>query len=539
MLCKRGTIALVDKSRAVSEAGGVGVVLYNDPASATSTLALLHAVPTVHIVAASGLAVKAYVASAGAGATASIAQASIVLNAAGTVHGDRSRRAAHCWPADGDLLKPDLIAPGQDILAGVAPPGNSGRLFDLYSGTSMSSPHVAGLAALMKELHPGWSPMAIKSALMTTGYDVLDGPNTNPLVIFRQGAGHVRPNNAADPGLVFDHGFIDWLGFLCGTGQLQASYCPAIGIDPSDLNVASIAIGALPGSQTVRRRATNVGGSAATYTHSASMPGFIVTVNPATLNLGPGQSANFDVTITANGAPINAYGGGQLTWTDGTHNVRIPIVARPISIAAPTEISDSGVAGSRTIPVTFGYTGPYTAAPHGLAPAVMTPGAVLDDPGNSFAPFGPGTTLHFINVPAGQAYARFSLFDAYTDGNDDLDLYVYYPSGAFAGGSGSGTSAEQVNIANPPAGDYYVFVHGWQTDGADANYTLFSWSFSATPGSSNLAITSAPASATSGATENVVVDWSGLAAGTKYLGAVSHSDVDSIEALTVVSVATD
>ena len=70
---------------------------------------------------------------------------------------------------NGDLLKPDLIAPGQDILAGVAPPGNSGRLFDLYSGTSMSSPHVAGLAALFKELHPNWSPMAIKSALMTTG----------------------------------------------------------------------------------------------------------------------------------------------------------------------------------------------------------------------------------------------------------------------------------------------------------------------------------------------------------------------------------
>ncbi len=78
----------------------------------------------------------------------------------------------------GDLLKPDLIAPGQDILAAVAPPGNGGELFDLYSGTSMSSPHVAGLAALFKELHPDWSPMAIKSALMTTGYDVLDGRAT-------------------------------------------------------------------------------------------------------------------------------------------------------------------------------------------------------------------------------------------------------------------------------------------------------------------------------------------------------------------------
>ena len=110
-----------------------------------------------------------------------------------------------------------MIAPGQDILAAVAPPGNGGRNFNLYSGTSMSAPHVAGIAALLKDLHPTWSPMMIKSALMTSATDVLDGPNTNPLVIFRQGAGHIAPNKAADPGLVYDSGFNDWLAFLCGT----------------------------------------------------------------------------------------------------------------------------------------------------------------------------------------------------------------------------------------------------------------------------------------------------------------------------------
>src|SRR4029079_18389146 len=94
----------------------------------------------------------------------------------------------------GDLLKPDVIAPGQDILASVAPPGNAGLSFNLYSGTSMSSPHVAGLAALLKDLHPDWSPMMIKSALMTSASDVLDGPATNSTVIFRQGAGHAAPN---------------------------------------------------------------------------------------------------------------------------------------------------------------------------------------------------------------------------------------------------------------------------------------------------------------------------------------------------------
>ena len=136
----------------------------------------------------------------------------------------------------GDLLKPDVIAPGQDILAAVAPPGNAGLSFNVYSGTSMSAPHVAGLAALLKDLHPDWSPMMIKSALMTTATDVLDGgtpaPNTNPSLIFRQGAGHVAPNRAADPGLVYDSGFNDWLAFLCGT---------TTGVNPATCSASSAA----------------------------------------------------------------------------------------------------------------------------------------------------------------------------------------------------------------------------------------------------------------------------------------------------------
>jgi subtilisin family serine protease len=190
--------------------------------SANSLNADFHSVPTVHLAHTDRPAVKAYAALAGA--TASIAQATIVYDAPAPLTAAFSSRGP-LLAAGGDLLKPDLIAPGQDVLAAVAPPGNHGRSFDLYSGTSMSSPHVAGLGALMKQLHPDWSPMAIKSALMTTGYDVLDAGISDATRIFRQGAGHVSPLKAADPGLVFDHGFNQWLAFLCGTGQLTASYC--------------------------------------------------------------------------------------------------------------------------------------------------------------------------------------------------------------------------------------------------------------------------------------------------------------------------
>jgi len=249
----------------------------------------------------------------------------------------------------GDLLKPDVIAPGQDILAAVAPPGNHGFDFNLYSGTSMSAPHVAGLGALLKQLHPSWSPMAIKSSLMTSAYDVLDGPNTNPLVIFRQGAGHVRPNSAADPGLVYDSGFNDWLAFLCGTTTgVSASTCNALSgagysLDPSDLNVASIAIGDLAGNQTVKRRVTNVGSTAATYTASATgLAGITATVSPSSLTLAPGETKSFTVTFTRTTATIASYVGGQLTWTDGSHNVRIPMVIRPVALASPAQVSNSG-----------------------------------------------------------------------------------------------------------------------------------------------------------------------------------------------------
>ncbi len=122
-------------------------------------------------------------------------------------------------------------------------------------------------------------------------------------------------------------------------------------------------------------------------------------------------------------------------------------------------------------------------------------------------------------------------------GNDDLDLYVYR-NGTLVGASGSGTSAEEVNLVFPAAGDYEVYVHGWETDGPDANYTLFTWSFSGTPGSTNMTI-SAPAAVTTGQQSAVEVSWSGLDAGTKYLGAVSHGTPSGLAGLTVIAIDTD
>ena len=535
VVCDRGVNARVNKSLAVQQAGGLGMILVNT--SPNSLNADFHFVPTVHLQNTDRAAVKAYAATVNP--TATINQATIVLNAAAPFTAAFSSRGP-LTAGGGDLLKPDVIAPGQDILASVSPAIN-GRDFDLLSGTSMSSPHVAGLGALLKDLRPTWSPMMIKSALMTSGSDVLDGPNTNPLVIFRQGAGHVRPNSAADPGLVYDHGFNDWLAFLCGTTTgVNPATCSALvgagfSTDPSNLNVASIAIGDLAGIQTVTRKVTNVGNSSATYNASVSgMAGITVNVSPSSLTLGPGQTGTFNVTFTTAGAALNAYTGGQLTWSDGTHNVRIPLVVRPVALAAPRQVSGNG--GPISYNVTFGYTGPFSATARGLVPATTFASSVGDDPDDNFVPGGPGTVSFNVVVPAGSTYARFSLFNANVSPASDLDLYVFNSGGTLVAASTGGTSEEEANLPLPvAAGTYTVWVHGFAVTGT-ANFTLFTWVLGSTA-AGNMTV-SAPATATIGTTGTISLTFSGLAPATKYLGSVAYGGTASSTAPTIVRVDT-
>jgi subtilisin family serine protease len=537
VLCLRGVIARVDKSLAVQQAGGVGMILYNNPDSSLN--ADFHFVPTVHVNSAAGLAIKAYAATPGA--TATINASTIVFDALAPLTASFSSRGP-LQAGGGDLLKPDVIAPGQDILAAVAPPGNAGRDFNLLSGTSMSAPHVAGLGALLKQKYPGWSPMAIKSALMTSAGDILDGPNIHPLVIFRQGAGHVQPNKAANPGLVFDSGWNDWLAFLCGTtSAVNPAACTALksmgySTDASDMNVASIAIGDLGGVQTVKRRVTNVGGSAATYAATVTgMDGITTVVTPSSLTLSPGQTGSFTVTFTRTTATLNAYTGGQLTWTNGQQTVRVPMVVRPVALAAPAQVTGNGTAPIQ-YPVTFGYTGAFTAEPRGLVAAVTATRTVADDPTDSTCSLtSPNAQIHDVAIPEGTTYARFALFDAYTDGNDDLDLCVFRGT-TLVGTSGSGTSAETVNLLNPIAADYKVVVQGWGTDGPDAQYTLFHWLLGSTA-AGNMAVT-APASAVTGETGNITLTFSGLAPATKYLGSVAYGGSTGMPNPTIVRVDT-
>jgi subtilisin family serine protease len=531
VVCDRGVTARVNKSLAVSEAGGAGMILLNP--SPNSLNGDLHAVPTVHLQNTDRAAVMAYAATAGA--TATINAAVISYAATAPLTASFSSRGP-LLGANGDVLKPDLIAPGQDILAAVAPPFNQGKDFDIYSGTSMSSPHVAGLAALLKEKYPHWSPMAIKSALMTTGSDVLDGgtpaPNTNPVLIFRQGAGHVQPMKAFNPGLVYDSNFADWLAFICGV-QPGGGCAGVTPIDASNLNQASIAIGDLAGVQTVTRKVKNVSGGALTVSASVTgMAGFTTTVTPSAMTLAAGAEGAFAVSFARTTAALNAYTGGQLTWAGSGVSVRSPIVVRPVALGAPLEVSSSGAAIS--YPVTFGYTGPFSAAARGLVPAAVTADSVADDPTDGACTLtSPNAKLYPVAVPAGTTYARFSLFDADVTPGADIDLCVFNSAGTLVGASGGGTSAEEVNLLSPAAGTYTVVVQGWGVVGSSP-FKLHTWLLgSAAAGNMSVA---APAGASTGATGTINLTFSGLSAGTRYLGSVAYGGTTGMPNPTIVRV---
>ena len=534
VLCDRGAIARVDKSYAVMEAGGAGMILANTGPSSIN--ADLHYVPTVHVDHIAGDALRP-VADAGA-SQATLAGGLYQVAEAPAVASFSSRGPA--LASSSNLLKPDIMAPGVDILAAVAPPGNGGRDFDFYSGTSMSSPHIAGLAALVMSEHPDWTPMMVKSALMTTATTENNMGNPIPGNPFGYGAGQVVPGSALDPGLVYDAGWLDWLAFLCGNSSaVSAGTCAALAgmgysDNATDLNYPSIAISQLAGSQTVVRTVTNVG-PAATYHVSVDAPvGVDVTVDPESLTLEVGESASYSVTFAANGDVVDAWTFGSLTWSHGPHIVTSPLVLYPVALGFPAEIGVSGESGTASFDVIFGYSGDYAAAPHGLASQVTTSGIVGQDPDQSYpspddAP--PGVLKYDFPIN-GAAYARWELV---MPGPDDIDLFLENSSGTIIAASGNGGTDELIELWLPADDTYTMVVHGWGIPNAPLAFDMLSWVVPLASGGS-LVIDSAPTSATAGTAGPIDLSWSGVAAGTTSYGLVSHTGPSGLLGLTAVKV---
>ncbi|MEM8815314.1 MAG: S8 family serine peptidase [Pseudomonadota bacterium] len=454
------------------------------------------------------------------------------------------------------ILKPDVTAPGVDILAGNTPEAvntTSGETFAYLSGTSMSTPHVAGIAALIKEARPSWSPEAIKSALMTTArQDITRDNDGTPAIPFDFGSGHVVANDALDPGLVYETSSDEYDAFACGTDSpgVDGARCDQLAADgfsfaPEDLNQPNIAISQLASQQTVTRRVSNLGEQSETYVVEIAPPaGVAVQVVPATLSLGPGETGSYEVTLSYQDGDLDQWRFGSLTWQSTEHAVRSVLAVRPVSIVAPAEITTFGGSGDLSFEVQFGYSGGYQPRVHGLRLPLVIDGFVDNDPTKTFTFRGVnGVTSHLIDIPADQLYLRFALFDALTDGDDDLDMYVYYCLDNVAcsriGESGEATSQERFDLSFPAAGRYAVLIHGFETDevngGTGANYQLLGWSFGINDDRGNATV-SGPPFATAGTTGTIDVNWSNLGSQTIYFGGISHNTPGGLTGLTLLTI---
>ncbi|KAL6216605.1 PREDICTED: subtilisin-like protease [Fragaria vesca subsp. vesca] len=281
-----------------------------------------------------------------------------------TVTSYTSRGPSYSFPF---TLKPDITAPGSLILAAWPQNISAARInknqdlfseFNLLSGTSMACPHAAGLAALLKAAHPEWSPAAIRSAMMTTS-DILDntlrpikdiGDDLQPASPLAMGAGHVNPNKALNPGLIYDATIDDYVNLLCALNYTQkhiqiitgsaSNNCSTPSLDlnyPSFIAFfnANDSMSGVQATQEFKRTVTNVGKGQSTYVASVTaMKGFEVGVVPNKLVFGrEGEKLSFKMSIRGRRLMEETEAFGYLTWVDseGQHVVRSPIVATRLS----------------------------------------------------------------------------------------------------------------------------------------------------------------------------------------------------------------
>ncbi|KAM3685794.1 hypothetical protein ACJW31_11G145900 [Castanea mollissima] len=344
VVCDYSTkINVSEQIKEVESAGGYGAIFLTD--ASFSFFPIEYSIPSLIVPTASGTRVKEYVTKV---RNPIVNDMRFLLTRFGTKPAPQIAKFSSRGPStiSPGVLKPDILAPGVDVLAAFSPilPYIRVGKYDLasnyvfLSGTSMSTPHVAGVGALLKAIHPEWSPAAIRSAMMTTAYvkdntgnifkSQLTNSSSSPLDF---GAGHINPNKAMDPGLIYDMGLQDYIQFVCGLGCDHKSI--------HDLNYPTF-IGVLsnetryPVTMKFNRVVTNVGNDKSVYrAHLENIPtGMRASVKPRILTFTrKHQNRSFVVSVVLDKLdgenPIPTVF-GFLKWIDqDSHIVSSPIVA--------------------------------------------------------------------------------------------------------------------------------------------------------------------------------------------------------------------
>ncbi|MGC5076849.1 cell wall-binding repeat-containing protein [Agrococcus sp. DT81.2] len=516
VLCDRGVNPRVEKSQVVADAGGVGAVIVNvTPGSIDLDD---HVIPTIHVdaeyrdellAAADGTSIVTFVPENTTG----------IETVAPVVAGFSSRGPATA--EGGDILKPDITAPGVGIIAAGPNPAGGEPSFRLISGTSMAAPHVAGLGAIYLGERPNASPAEVKSALMTTATDTRnldDTPSTDP---WAQGAGFVNTQSMLDAGLIYENGTADWYGYLRGLGYELPDNWIGSPIDASEVNIASIGVGSLAYTQTVTRSVTAL--EPGTYTASTTgVPGVAVDVSPSTLSFAEaGETLDYTVTFTTEAAPLGTWSTGSLTWTSAEHTVRSPLAVRPVAVDAPDWVEGTGTVGETPVSGISGISGQLPLDANGLAK--------LTELGSDGGEAGQFWEYEF-QIPAGELVHYVSL-DA-TDDTADFDLFVLRldETGEVAEvfTASTGSADESWLLQDPQVGTYVAVVANFVlgTEGAPSTFTLDH--VGVRDGQQEGSFRTDPASVAveQGEAFTYTAEWNGLDVNAEYLGVIGYGDTD-------------
>ncbi len=409
VVCDRGSIARVQKARNVRDGGASALVLANVQGGATSTNDDLHVIPAIHINADDGDILRAWLADGGTGHSGTITGSGPAFSdpLAGDIMAGFSSRGPY---TNFDILAPHVSAPGVAIYAAgadlaVIDPDNSPSVsaaWGIISGTSMSSPHATGSAALVKQVNPGWSAAEVKSALMTTGTDDMrkeDG--VTPADPFDYGGGRVQVDLAAAAGLVMDETIANF-----------DAADPALGGDPSTLNMPDLVSETCTLSCSWTRTVKNVSGGTQSWAVSTTTDsGMVLTASPSSFTLADGATQSIDVSAdTTLGVP-NGWNFGKviLTPISSRGNGAHPLPEQHLTVAALFSTSSNANALVKSVDTNIASVGQPLAYEIRLTNLSPT-----DD--------GPFTLSD--TVPAGSTYVAGSAAVA-LDGGTDITPVAY------------------------------------------------------------------------------------------------------------------
>ncbi len=456
VICDRGGNGRVEKGEIVAFNDAAGMVLANDQASGTSLNGDAHALPAAHITYADGVTLKAFVA-AHPGVEAALSGAVINTDDA---NGDIMAAFSSRGPNRAvSVIGPSLSAPGVDILA-AAGTGNDTE-WEFISGTSMASPHTAGSFALLKGVHPTWSPAEAQSALMTTSERTITDNDGTPADWFDMGSGRIELRNAAEAGLLLDEDLAGYQGAN-----------PAVGGDVRSLNLASMAddecLQTCEWTRTFTGTETGVGAWDVSVENLSD--GVTLSVDTSTIDVTDGGAVDVSVTATLDaGLATDEWLFGTLVLTPAGDQVapaaHLPVGVLPSAGVLPQSIDittrrDAGSQVEQDLEAIA--ISDLQIEPSGLVPEESTALSIVEDGTNADAFNGDGTAVTNVEVPAG---ATSLIAELRNPTAPDFDLFV--GTGAVSEAnvvaqSASGGSNEGVQIANPDAGTYWVLVQNWE-----------------------------------------------------------------------------